>query len=680
MKHVFFCLFSLFIIFSSTAFSQSKKSAQQMMKEAMKEVQDDGEIDPEVKKNLLRMFKSDAVKQVMNMNEKQYSEMMSRVEPLTSLPAFNQERINAVPAEAYTKEKMISAVKAMKDKLYAQLSTEQRSDVNKIAAQSKDNSGYLTTASLIQWYHGNTGQALYLAANAASVHENANALNNVGAMLNLYGYEEKAIPLLEYAKKIDPDNASVLNNLGRAWLGLGDKKKAKMFYLNCVNIAPLHPEANNGLGCLYEAAGDKIKATEYFKKSIEGGFNELAGDHIQQLDPGYNFFELVRRHHKAPEYFNQFKYKVPEELYFMQDYYKVKELHRVFREELTQLGIKYSVLIEDAEKKAEAAQKSYMENLQRSIKNGIPMKVKVYPFALLSSKMLVQLSYYFDDAREKCDKEYYTMFKELQDKKTEEFKAIDEKINSMKKFGTYGEFTGCLNCDELYKQRCREIEAAEIKYQRQMADAHKLYVEKKQLLLTGFFDEALYWYNLSPVSNEFKDVEFYRLVINYLSEVKKLSENTPFFLGPSNCEGQQASPFHLNPKEQVADKKRDCPIDVTLPFIVGKITLDCSSFSISGGEGFTAGYKKDFTSGQSTLSIGAGLTVEAGKFASAGAGESIYVTFNKENVISDIGLKFVAGGDLKAMNISTSANAGYTMSMNAGWDFTASGAGRTIHL
>ncbi len=86
------------------------------------------------------------------------------------------------------------------------------------------------------------------------------------------------------------------------------------------------------------------------------------------------------------------------------------------------------------------------------------------------------------------------------------------------------------------------------------------------------------------------------------------------------------------------------PIDLSIPFVVSKIELNCEKFMFSGGEGVAFKYEKDFGSKQSTISIGAGLQFEAGKAfgifsgeVSASAEQSFYIVFNGDNNISDAG-------------------------------------------
>ncbi|MCO5237311.1 MAG: hypothetical protein M9933_13675 [Chitinophagaceae bacterium] len=95
------------------------------------------------------------------------------------------------------------------------------------------------------------------------------------------------------------------------------------------------------------------------------------------------------------------------------------------------------------------------------------------------------------------------------------------------------------------------------------------------------------------------------------------------------------------------------------------------------------GYKKSFKTGQSTLSIGAGITLETpGKLASASvnADESFYVTLDKDGNFMDVGVKFDAGAGIQSKGFNTKSGLGYTLGMNSGWGFTATSAGQSLKL
>lgn len=163
-----------------------------------------------------------------------------------------------------------------------------------------------------------------------------------------------------------------------------------------------------------------------------------------------------------------------------------------------------------------------------------------------------------------------------------------------------------------------------------------------------------------------------KYIVRFLNEVYQLSGSTPLWTSSGTC-GKNIS-VEKRIVEFNTDAKPVCPVNILLPSIVEKMSLDCTSFSIKGGEGLKLGYKKDFVSGQSTVSAGVGISYEAGAMgmeASVNADESFYITFDKNGNPTDAGLKFDAGTKLKVGNISTSAGLGYTMGMNSGWNFTA---------
>ena len=120
----------------------------------------------------------------------------------------------------------------------------------------------------------------------------------------------------------------------------------------------------------------------------------------------------------------------------------------------------------------------------------------------------------------------------------------------------------------------------------------------------------------------------------------------------------------------------ECPLDIVIPFGVGKVQLNCDQFSISGGEGLVFGYERNFKTHQSTLSVGIGLTLELqGKIGPVKAGvragvtESFFVTFDGNNGIADAGLKNEAKVSAGGPGIGKEASVGSTLGINSGWNF-----------
>ena len=100
-------------------------------------------------------------------------------------------------------------------------------------------------------------------------------------------------------------------------------------------------------------------------------------------------------------------------------------------------------------------------------------------------------------------------------------------------------------------------------------------------------------------------------------------------------------------------KNADCPIDLEIPFVIGKISLDCKRFGIEAGEGIIINYQKaGFLGGQSPFEAGA-----KGQF---------YVSFDGNNQPIDGGMLWEAGAGVPGV---TSTSMGYTLGVNSGFTF-----------
>lgn len=675
MKLRFIIMVCLFMGFHDLLFAQ--QDARKALEEAKKQIADVADIDPETKKQIMDMLNSSDVEETLG----QPGVLIEHTAELTSLPAPDRKRLAGIPSGTFTEDQLRSFVQNITSKITAQLDAGDGKRVQALIKKANGNSLYLSTEAVVAWYNGSPQEALCLVSHAATLPGNSNALTNLGAMLNICGYEEKAIPVLQYALKADSKNSTVLNNLGRAYLGLGEKKKAEEYYLACIALAPTHPEANNALGCLYQDAGDPKKATEYFEKSLDGGYNEEAARQLDKASPAYTLIFHIGGHHKPPETFNQFKFQIPEECHSREDYHKAEAKHAAFQKSIRDLKSRYGAIADAIGQKS----KEEIAGMQKKIMDGIAKReipvFNVSPFAVLSVKMILNLTAYYTDVLSTFERTYQKDLEELHKKYVNALEESRKEIEKGNIWGTRGEFTGCLNCEDLEERLCAARGRVADAYQMDAASLHRHYVDKYRLALTGYFDEAAYWNYLGGAPQTTKDAAFYQLIADFLDHIEGLSRSTPLWASPGTCDSSH--PYDEAEKKYAADIKPQCPINISFPFIVGKLTLDCSAFSISGGEGFTAGYKKNFITGQTTLSIGAGITFEAGAMGagvSAGASESIYVTFDKGGNPTDAGLKFDAGGKIKTGNISTGSGLGYTLGINSGWNFTANAAGQTVKL
>lgn len=204
-----------------------------------------------------------------------------------------------------------------------------------------------------------------------------------------------------------------------------------------------------------------------------------------------------------------------------------------------------------------------------------------------------------------------------------------------------------------------------------------------------YFDEVTYWHYLSlhPAGDDYFRIQFFVFIRDYLVTLNKV------------CETKIIEPCEFIPvsttKESNAINEMECPLEIEIPFIIGKFELNCEKIAFSAGEGAVFSYEKIFKTKQSTLSVGIGVKLEIGKVSigpleaklSAGASESLFITFDGDNKVADYGLKFgakvSAGAEVKGEKeiapkksievkreiAKEEAGVGYTFGINSGWNF-----------
>jgi tetratricopeptide (TPR) repeat protein len=97
----------------------------------------------------------------------------------------------------------------------------------------------------------------------------ADAHNNLGAIFQNLGENQKAKSCYEKAIKINPNYVNAHNNLGNIFAELGENQKAKSCYDKAIKINPNYADAHNNLGIIFQELGEFQKAKNCFEKVIE---------------------------------------------------------------------------------------------------------------------------------------------------------------------------------------------------------------------------------------------------------------------------------------------------------------------------------------------------------------------------------------------------------------------------
>jgi tetratricopeptide (TPR) repeat protein len=569
---------------------------------------------------------------------------------IRKLPARNNSLLSSISQKIFTSAELVVYCNDLYKQLADKISPAKVKAVNEMMTKPGGNTYKYNLTAVASWYNGAAEEAILLATKAAVQNPADDVLlNNLAAMLNLGGLEQKAIPILKTLVQKYPENPMVLNNMGQAYEGLGDTETAMLYLGRCIARSPNHPEANNTAGHIELSKGNQQKAKEHFEQSLKGAYNSEASRALRYIDPETKFSKLIRPRVRIPEYFNFYKYKLPPQCESMSQAPAAKAEHEAFKEMLSHLIKKY-----DDIQKEESALTSQTLLEKYSIANIHTQSFP--PFLELGTKMLTEVWIdYSNEAMElvRYNENFYV-----------ELKKLESGYNMMMNQ------SGC--------------PAANAQYLPLFANLRRDWQIKNIALQKKYLDELIYWsYLASHNIHDFRK-SFYALISSALTVLHGLADTKlPYY----DCDWKEGG---KQTAEEPVLTEPECPFTVELKFIFGKVALDCEKFSFSGGEGVIFKYEKKFTSNQSTISLGIGAQLELGGgfggvnvSAGASASESLFITLDGNGHATDGGLKFeakvAAGAKLngaigKTINIkkdisSTEISAGYTIGMESGIKF-----------
>jgi tetratricopeptide (TPR) repeat protein len=605
-------------------------------------------------------------------------------------PTTNKTLMASVPSQPMNKGAMSSYL----SNLYTAYKTKMPIGAVQAAQQAGIKLGNdpdkLGVAAVTNWYNGAPKEAILMAITASMKNpDNKMLLNNLGALLNMGGAPYHALPILKTLVSEFPNNPMFLNNLGQAYTGAGQLDTAMYYFRRCIQESPNHPEANNTAGHIEQSRGNTEAAAQHFEKSLRGGFNEGASKGLDKTgeERTFKISGVTKMPVKLP-YFNADKYKMPVQCYTAQEAPSVRKAHEDFYDFMSAQMSAYSDLARSESKKGSALMEA---KLKAALKTGKipqpnPLHIKggrklLYWAIELQAETVTHLE------RVKAKQ---AAIQALLDQHEAQLKAI--RADYAQRMSQYncgeGNAAGCAAIMELQKAECRAVVAMSATMQPQIAAAVIDKQNEELWFARRSFEKFAYYSYLAAPNKEMAKGEYYQVASNYLSDLRRIA-GQPIIVAGMCAEQKEAA---SNPTSD-GTEAMECPIDLSIPFVVGKIELNCEKFTFSAGEGVTFKYEKDFGSKQSTISIGAGLQFEAGKAfgifsgeVGASAEQSFYIVFDGDNNISDAGL---------AMQVEVSVGAeagidtpgeigkeyftkeildkkgefGYTLGVNSGWTF-----------
>ncbi|MEO7291818.1 MAG: hypothetical protein ABIW34_01860, partial [Ginsengibacter sp.] len=585
-------------------------------------------------------------------------------------PAKNIALLSSLPKKIFTKAELVSFL----NDVYAQLSKKLpggiSSSVQSITAKYNNDGNKMAAAAVTGWYTNYREESLLLIIKAAINNpDDGLLLNNCAAILNMTGIEQKAIPILKYILQSYPDNSMVLNNLGQAYAGLGDTDTAMVYLARSIKIEPENSEANNTAGQIEATKGNKEKAIQYFEKSIKGAYNKPAALKLRKLKKDAKLVPLVRPRVKIPEYFNLFKYQLPEQCTSVENAAVAKAEHAAFYEMIIKQSQMYGGKI------APLVQKKALQSMQPTSRKLQKDEFMAQPFYELCGIMARDIQ--SDYLKEMSDfnsgglvfKKYFSDMSSLENEYQSTLKIINDGFRERgERCCGEGKPGGCCPSDE---ERCIAYNNLANQYLPKFAALTVDWQRKNILVHQKYFDELVYWHYLSlhPGDNDVFLLTYYGFILDYLHTMGGICKTK--IIEPCKFTTTSAT------KESNAIKDYDCPIDISLGFGMGYFKVNCEKLSIRGGEGLLFGYEKNFKTKQSTVSIGAGLRLDLGVKAGplktevgAEVSESFFITFDGYNGMADAGLKNEARLTAQAPKVGLKeVSVGSTLGINSGWNF-----------
>jgi tetratricopeptide (TPR) repeat protein len=612
MKKIF--LF-IFIFHLTTQFVLAQPTAAELKKqmdEIMKKM-DEATNDPKLKAAIEEARKMGLQPtNPANTNDIKTTGTSSKLYP-RKLPAKNNSLLSTIPKKIFSKTELVAYCNDLYKRLSTKINPVKVKAVNDVMAKAGSNSYKNNLMAVSAWYNGAVEEAILMATKTAAQNPDDDVLlNNLSAMLNLGGLEQKAIPVLQTLLQKFPGNAMVLNNMGQAYAGLGDQETAMLFFGRCIAQSPNHPEANNTAGHIELSKGNREKAQAHFENSLKGAYKADASGALRYLDPQPKYRKFFRPRVHIPEYFNFHKYELPAQCESLSQAPAAAAEHTAYRAMLTNLMKKYDAITnEEADITRETLLKRYGP--------GNTQYKSFPPFVELGVTMLTEVLI-----------EYQNELMELA-RYNDNFQAETKKL-----------------AEEYANTKLKCAPAASIFLPR-FASLRRDWQIKNIALQTKYLDELIYWsYLASHNIHDFR-FRFYALISQTLSVLHGLAITYLPYPGCDWKEGSQQTP------EGPALAEPECPFTVEFKFVFGKIAADCEKFSFSAGEGVIFKYDKSFKSGQSTISLGIGAQLElGGGFGGVNIGggisatECVFISFDGNGNATDAGLKFEATAGVKA--------------------------------
>ena len=620
-------------------------------------------------------------------------------------PAPSPELIKKLPQGVLSDHAMSDYLNKLSEVYGSALGVETARRTKTAKVLAKGNGEKMGALSIMAYSKGDRAFSTLMAIEACKADPSkALALNNLAALLNLRGAHLLSLPILKTLESSHPENPMILNNLGQALAGTGQLDSAMRTLGRSIKKSPTHPEANNTAGQIEMSRGNTEAAKEFFRNSLLGAYNEGASTSLKNLQEKEKKYSIpVTNFPVEMPYFNEFKYQLPRQCSGPADAPYIEQEHGDFVEFVSKMTAAYSDLAKTEKEKGEVYLNKKMTNMISILQSGGPNSQRPWesmmsPLKLMAMKKSTDFAmrlgtHYLPDHLEKIERMTFEKNQLIADYE-EKVKKIQEFYGAQKSKYDCGEGNGkgCEMIDKLSKEECQKLVTLANTDQAIISTA-VTYIQKERLrFLRWEFAQSTYYGYITATDPHSAKSTFYSACSKYLNELAHLADR-PVIIAGKRCDNEEW-PSAIAKKEKDKTTEGECPINIEIPFIVGKFKLNCEEFEFEGGEGAVFKVNKNFKTMQTTMSLGAGVQFQSGKDwgvfgggVEAGADQSFYITWDGKNNLTDFGMAIKVSAEIKNKNtlpndklntelIKDWQNAtkgkleiGYTIGVNSGWTF-----------
>jgi tetratricopeptide (TPR) repeat protein len=212
-------------------------------------------------------------------------------------PVKDIKRLSLIPSRPPTRTEITASLQQSMQQLQKGIPAPKMQEITKITQTLPVEQ--INDKAIAEFYQDNPKEGIImLMQTAVRDVDELNVMNNLGAMLNMCGAEQKSIPVLMYGLQQLPNSSTLLNNIGQAFYALGDMQRAANFFRQCLAIDDLNPEANHTMGMMKYFVKDYDAAMAYFEKELSIAIRRSTLAMAYRMGKKFNLRAIAKRRNK----------------------------------------------------------------------------------------------------------------------------------------------------------------------------------------------------------------------------------------------------------------------------------------------------------------------------------------------------------------------------------------------